>query len=539
MQKVLSLGGKFALEETAPRNLLVEAVEAMPKTWSKGIGPMPEFRRERNVSIIKSMIETSSPEEVAPSSISRVVANGIRFIQDQGWIVKEADKNLGLVLMSPSVYQDLLASQVSEGVFAKVTGFPHGAVLSNLTQILNFCSIPKREGLGIYESACSHTKPAPFYVLPKIHKPTLKARPITAQHSYMLSHLSKKLTNVLNEVVIRLPAITINSRQVVNQLEHVRLPQDVVFLTYDVESLYPSIDIPDALRTLRDALPEIFLKRKGFWLRALELIMTNNYVKVGDDVYKQITGTATGTAVAPPFANLYLFYKFRETFRTFSRDIIYQRRYIDDGLILLRNGKNIQALLDQLKSTSGLSFTHEESTSQAIFLDLRIYKGERFRRSRILDTEVYTKPISKFLYLHGKSNHPRHVFTGIVKGEMIRFLRNTSSEVIWLKKIKFLFEKLSHRGYTRKYLRDAYSCITFSDRHLYLQIVDRPANLDSFVVTGYHASIRNRWISLRKWATFYFKNKDVQVIEKWPRQLIYRRSETVARNLISSKVTRG
>lgn len=220
---------------------------------------LPSWKISHALRFIESNL-ISQPTQASNSLMSAII-RGIRCIRKKDWVVKEADKNLGLTLMSQAVYQDLVRSQVAEGVFSEVDLFPYESILSNLGRILAHCGLSPREQTTYLESAREHKEPASFHVLPKIHKAMLKTRPITAQHSYMLSKLSADLANILNAIVARIPAITTNCQQVVNQLETIQVPEDAVLLTYDVESCYPSVDIPDALRALSQAYPNVFLSR--------------------------------------------------------------------------------------------------------------------------------------------------------------------------------------------------------------------------------------------------------------------------------------
>ena len=52
--------------------------------------------------------------------------------------------------------------------------------------------------------------------------------------------------------------------------------------------------------------------------------------KYNDKVYKQIDGTAMGTSVAPPFANLFLFILERILLLKYKEYILFYKRYIDD-----------------------------------------------------------------------------------------------------------------------------------------------------------------------------------------------------------------
>lgn len=192
--------------------------------------------------------------------------------------------------------------------------------------------------------------------------------------------------------------------------------------------------------------------------------MKNNFIAVDGKVYKQETGTATGTAVAPAFASLYMYFKFQPPFKRFSNRIIFQSRYIDEGFVILNCIFSVSWVMAFLNACTNLKLTHQYSFERAMYLDVEIYNGERFRRENRYDLVVYTKPISKFLYLLGKSYRSDHDFTRTVKGEMIRFIRNTNSKEIWERKVAFLFGKLLRRSYSGKHLGEAIPFVSYIDQ---------------------------------------------------------------------------
>lgn len=146
---------------------------------------------------------------------------------------------------------------------------------------------------------------------------------------------------------------------------------------------------------------------------------------------------------------------------------------------------------------------------------------------------MYTKHISKFLYLHSKSNHPAHVFTGIMKGELICYLRNTSSHYEWFQKVKFLFSKLSEKGYTRKWLLEEFKYVKFKDQDKYFKPKRSEKSAPSFGITIFQPDFKKRWLCLGRWSSFYisFERKS---LEKCPKDVIFQRGKTIGKELISS-----
>lgn len=468
------------------------------------------------------------------TSTQKQLREAVRIIKSKGWIIKESDKNLGLVMMSKEIYNDLLSSELDDDSFVTVDGFPHNTILQRILKICRRSNLNHRATELIMKEASRFEEPSCFYVIPKIHKATLKARPITAQHSYVFSHLSRKLSDILNKVIHKIPAISINSKQVVRELERMRLPPVLFFLTYDVERMYPSMNIMDTIVTLRNAFPHIFKADGCFWFHILALILQNNYITARGETKRQIKGIATGSAVATAIANLYLFIKYRPVFNKHARGIIMNRRFVDDGLVFARTKEAARALAEDLNDASDLNITWQISSSEAVYLDLRIYIGTRFCLENKVDIEIYTKPISKHLYLHASSTHPRYIFTGIVKGELIRYLRNTSSQEVWVRKAKFLFGKLKQRGYSDTILHEAFDKIHFKDRNKY--VFGKPPlkkPIEPFIVAPYNPHLRRSWRGLVK--LLEAKVEDTKVTRNFPRQVVFTRNRTIRNTLISAK----
>ena len=162
----------------------------------------------------------------------------------------------------------------------------------------------------------------------------------------MLAPLSKALTAVLLREQAKFTGITQDTRSFVRKIEEFHCTSPFVFLTYDVEACYPSIDLNDAIKTLRDNLV-VMRQNNDFWTKILQLVMFNNYVSHGDKLFRQMIGTATGTQVAPPFANLYLFFKYREVLS--DPTILLQQRFIDDGFVLVSSSDDAKRVIRLLQ----------------------------------------------------------------------------------------------------------------------------------------------------------------------------------------------
>lgn len=97
-------------------------------------------------------------------------------------------------------------------------------------------------------------------------------------------------------------------------------------------------------------------------------------------------------------------------------------------------------------------------------LDLQVYKGPRFEREGKLDIRPHFKSTNLFQYLHFSSSHPRSIFSGIVKGELTRILRNSTDEHAYRDATDLLIDKFGQRGYPKKHLLQTRGEIPFTNR---------------------------------------------------------------------------
>ena len=94
-------------------------------------------------------------------------------------------------------------------------------------------------------------------------------------------------------------------------------------------------------------------------------------------------------------------------------------RFIDDVKVLFRGDKNMADWYFKKLNNMypDVQFKWEFSTESAIFLDVEIMFD---RESKRLETKIYVKPSNKQLFLNYRSNHPQHVFKGLLYSEALR-----------------------------------------------------------------------------------------------------------------------
>ena len=205
----------------------------------------------------------------------------------------------------------------------------------------------------------------------------------------------------------------------------------------------------------------------------LRCILENNFFEFNGRYYKQIIGAAMGARPSPEITDIRMKDITDNVISKFQHadKLVYHGRYRDDGFILF-NGS-----LDEIKEFFDignschkyLRFTYETSHTSVNFLDTTVYKGTRFTDNQRLDICSYIKQTNSFQYLHRQSAHSPSVFKGLIKGECIRHLRNTSDQDVLKTIFKEFKTHLVKRGYEHSEIEPIMQEIIATNRTDFLQ----------------------------------------------------------------------
>ena len=238
-------------------------------------------------------------------------------------------------------------------------------------------------------------------------------------------------------------------------------PHDLPFIkifSVDVKSMYENLTEDLGLRGMRyflnrykELLPSRFTV--DFIIEAMRFVLNNNTGYFNGEIYRQVTGTATGIKPAPPYADLamgyleiLLFYKIRA--KLGNKVALYfwtsYRRYLDDGIIFwdkrLCDFHEVFDLLNEMHPS--IKFTMEGSDTQLKYLDVLVYKTPLGFK-----TVVSSKDTDSGTYLHYTSSHPRHCRDNIPFSMARRVKSLTDEEYLAELKMEELAMKLSVGGY--------------------------------------------------------------------------------------------
>ena len=248
-----------------------------------------------------------------------------------------------------------------------------------------------------------------------------------------------------------------------------------------------------------------------------------------------------GQKCAPEICDI-MFHSLEKKCISLSDKIFKWFRYRDD-ILMFWSGDEHELLnfISQINSMHPtLKFTHEWSKTEINFLDLTLYKDERFHDKQILDIKCYSKPCDTFQYLSRDSSHPNSCFRGMVKGEAIRYIRNSSSETEYEHKLDFFISKLLTRGYKKPEVLACLADISYNRRNIYLEDVPKTRDEIPLVFCTHHFPQRGnakiKKALLRNWH-FISNNHNLCKIFHCPPILALRRTQNLGERLIRAKVT--
>ena len=405
-------------------------------------------------------------------------------------IIKPADKNLGVTVMNRQWY-------ISEAMSPKYLGNPntyaklsHPPNIETLAQELKticyeqkWLSATKITRLSkdfLSDFTRDKVKLCRVYFLPKLHKPTLALRPICASQGWITYWASVYIHLSLFPLLKLIPSYIPNSAQLVSTLDSVNVPQHFQFIPADVDNLYPSINIDEAL----DAIFEFLSNRTGFpiartnfLIQLIRWVLRNNYVSFGDNTYLQIQGTAMGTPCAVVVACIFMHIIEEEALSIFKRryyictTIFLFKRFIDDYIIIVSDYDTGIILMDILNARrTSINITFAICNTKAEFLDLTLYKTYPDHH---LEVRAYSKPMNKYLYLPTSSCHPPHIFSGWIRGYCRRLRLNCSTDSDYANSLEFFKINLLNRGYEESIVTE-----------IFKKIPDRPTIIKSVIDTN-------------------------------------------------------
>ena len=125
-----------------------------------------------------------------------------------------------------------------------------------------------------------------------------------------------------------------------------------------------------------------------------------------------------------------------------------------------------------------IKITYEISDSKISFLDLLLFKVDG---CATLHHSTFQKPLNKYLYIPYESFHPSSNKKAFIKGELMRYARNSSTFHSFSETRLLFWRRLRLRGYPAKFLLPIFREINYSNRKKWFSRPDRIAKRRSVV----------------------------------------------------------
>ena len=405
-----------------------------------------------------------------PSRSNYIKQADINSLRNDCYItIKPADKGKAVVIMDTTHYITEVNRQLQDDKFYREIDSP---VYPTVTQKYNEILFSIRNtGLITYKQfnylkVPAEPKSRKFYLLPKIHKNKdcwsldgliPPGRPIVADCDSDSYRIAEYIDYFLGPIATKHPSYIKDTTHFIETISNYKPEPHHLLITLDVDSLYTNIHNPDGIKAVQTAFiahPQPNRPDKQLLL-LLDLSLKNNDFIFRNQWYLQISGTAMGKKFAPNYANIFLAHW--ETTALAKCPLLPTcfLRYLDDIFIIWPHSRSdfthfFHVLNTHHPSIKLKSTIDQQSTN---FLDVTIFKGPNYENNHQLDTKVYFKPTDTHRLLHAASYHPKHVFSGIIKSQILRYHRICNNPLSFQNAVSTLFKSLSSLGYSRRFLR--------------------------------------------------------------------------------------
>jgi hypothetical protein len=391
-------------------------------------------------------------------------------------VIKPADKGSATVIMDKAAYVTEVRRQLDNTKYYRE--LPRPIYLDNIPKINAILTDMANEKIISHKQlkflrATEADRQRVFYLLPKIHKPRDKwpqpdrmpeGRPIVSDCGSESYRVCQYIDSFIRPISVRHIAYIKDTYDFVAKVRHQQVPIDALLITGDVTALYTNMDIDRIMSATRRALRKYSLPGRPDrqLMELLDLTLRNNDFAFDDKSYLQTCGTAMGKTYAPALADIYMEDFDEGAMHGFHIEPLLYFRFLDDFFLVwigtADQARDYETYLNGL--IPGIKVTLNVSAVSVNFLDTTIYKEATIPKQPDLNpkvttllSRVYFKDTDTHQLLHKASFHPRHTAKGVLKSQVLRFQRISSSFEDFSDACRTLFRSLRQRGYSARAMR--------------------------------------------------------------------------------------
>jgi len=383
------------------------------------------------------------------------------FIQNN-FLVKNADKNAGICIMKKSDYNAEIFRQLNDtDTYFPTTKIHFDRSMEQFIDKTKSLHFKLTEQKSLESLIILNFKPASFYVLPKVHKPFKSfpiGRPISSTCRTINKNINALVDFILQPVMNFVPNLLLDTSHLILLLNELTLDpcNNYMIVTYDICSMYTNLNIQSSINhcicdfiKYQNVLSNPFTLSGKQLEQIMKLSLNYSYISHENEYFIQHKGIQMGNSAAVCVANISTYHELKEMFLGRS-EIVFNARFLDDGLLIV-NTHNIENIDDwclELFQHEFLTFTYKYDLKKLEYLDVNIH----ITQDNIIETSLYQKPMSKHLYMHYKSNHPKHLLNSLPYSQGLRIIRICSKESDRRRELTTLYSKFSSRGYPKHVL---------------------------------------------------------------------------------------
>lgn len=422
------------------------ALESAMKSNNLPLERMEEIRQN----IVPAMNRRSKVNMFSKSELQALK----NLKNDKNIIILPADKGRMTVIMNRTDYFTKAEQLVKDAAtYQEVKEDPtrrlENQVNKTLKKIEQEGQISKYE----YDKMKSGDSNIPrFYCLPKVHKEGVPFRPIVALPGSPNYRLSKELWRRLRYLVENSEYSIKSAQQFLARVQQINVDADEVMVSFDVTSLFTSIDTTLAKQAMNSLLERNEaggatnqISHANIML-LLDLCLTN-YFRFNGKIYKQIQGTPMGSPISGLIAEAVM-----QRLEEIALPIIQPKlwvRYVDDTFVIIKrqNLDETHRIIDNI--FTGIKFTREEeSNCQLPFLDVLVRRLPTGK----LETSVYRKPTNTDQILNFRSNHPISHKRSCLQTLFKRAWTHCSTPELRKEEQRHLFAIFQRNGYPKNFI---------------------------------------------------------------------------------------
>ena len=384
--------------------------------------------------------------------------------KDDSVIFKPSDKCKGLVVMPKQTYIDKIQPIVAE--YENIQKNPTPKLEAMTKRVIHDTMDEGVNEKVIKKIIPNSSRTAELYGLPKNHKDNVPLRPIVSACGDPLDKLSWFLERIINQLLPLIPAHLKNTDQYLTTLKNKypdSLPPGAIVFTMDVQNLYGNIPTDEAITAVCNTIDahknqiDLFGLTLDSLRTLLQHCLQNNYVRFGEEFYKQTKGIAMGSRVAPPIAITFMHTIESLILSSPGDQPVLYLRYIDDILGVWTHGADALDKYHQFMNSFhpslkfSLERTDSSQNSSVPFLDTLITVTPSGQYS----TELYFKPMASPIIIHFTSAQPIQVKLAVLHSELTRAKRTSTNDEAMERGIQKVTKIFISNGYPLRTIKRA------------------------------------------------------------------------------------